>query len=60
MGISISPQRTRRTQRFNLFIHYRVKHRVSRNRIFIALFYLRREREELCVLRVLCGEVNSK
>ena len=25
--------------------------------VFIALFYLQKERKELCVLRVLCGEI---
>ncbi|MRY91137.1 hypothetical protein GKD63_21885 [Parabacteroides distasonis] len=25
--------------------------------VLISLFYLRKEREELCVLRVLCGEI---
>ena len=51
MGIYISPQRTRR---FTIFIPYRV---IQSNRIYRSVLLTEREREELCVLHVLCGEI---
>ena len=58
MGISISPQRTRRTQRFTIFTHYRVTQSLTYLESYLLLcFTYGNKREELCVLRVLCGEL---